>query len=377
MPAAVRLRGLPGRAARHRRPRPLAAGARGHLRDRAPLPRRVERARDDVHDQRGRGHAHRPDAAQRRPGRPDPQAQGRPRHRADAARVADPARLRPGQALGEADDDRRRAGHHRHRRPRPAGAARTAAAGGQGRLAQRRVRGRRGRRAGLLDDLVPVVRRADRPRHAARPDRGQRRGGRGLGGPVQHHPRAAPRRRAALAADAAPDDRRGHRRHRRRAHHLAARGLRRRAQLGLPLLLAARRRPHPRLAGRGRLHRGGRPLAGLAAAHHRRRPRPDAGPVRRRRLPAGPRGHPRPPARLRRLAAGPDRQRRGRPDPARRARRGDGRAREGARGRRDAARRGLAAPARAGRGPGEALAGAGQRDLGDPRRAAGASPTPG
>ena len=36
------------------------------------------------------------------------------------------------------------------------------------------------------------------------------------------------------------------RRHRRRRHHLAARGPRRRAQLGLPLLLAARRHPDPR-----------------------------------------------------------------------------------------------------------------------------------
>ena len=39
--------------------------------------------------------------------------------------------------------------------------------------------------------------------------------------------------------------------------HLAARGLRRRAQLGLPLLLAARRRPDHRVADRRRLHRRG------------------------------------------------------------------------------------------------------------------------
>ena len=46
-------------------------------------------------------------------------------------------------------------------------------------------------------------------------------------------------------------------------------------------------------------------------------------------------------------------------------------------GRGDAARRGLAAAARAGRRHGRPVAGAGQRDLGDPRRAAGLHPLPG
>ena len=172
----LRLRGLPGRAARHRRPRPLAAGPRRQLHDRAPLRRRLGGPRDDVHDQRRRGHADRPDAARRRPRRPDPQAQGRPRDGPDAARVAGPARLRPGPAVGAPDDDRRRAGDHRHRRAGPAGAARAPAADGRRRHPQRRVRRDRGRRAGLLDDLVPVVRRAHRPRRPARPDRGDHRG---------------------------------------------------------------------------------------------------------------------------------------------------------------------------------------------------------
>ena len=47
------------------------------------------------------------------------------------------------------------------------------------------------------------------------------------------------------------------RRDRRGPDDLAARGLRRRAQLGLPLLLAARRRPDDRRADPGRLHRRG------------------------------------------------------------------------------------------------------------------------
>ena len=347
----------------------------GELHHRAPLRRRLGSPRDDVHDQRRRGHADRPDAAPRRPRRPDPQAQGRPRDGPDAARVAGPARLRPGPAVGAPDDDRRRAGDHRGRRAGPPGAARPPVAEGGGRHPQRRVRRLRGGRAGLLDDLVPVVRRAHRPRRAARPDRGDHPGGRGVGVTL-HHRHTAPGRGPPLAAHAPVDDRRGHRRDRRGSHHLAARGLRGRAQLGLPLLLAPRLRAHPRLPGPGRLHRGGRRLAGLAAAHHRRRPRPDADHVRRRRVAAAARGHPRPPARLRRLAAGPDRQRRGRADPERRARRGDARPRQGAPRRGHAAQGRLAAAARPGRRDGDPLAearttGCG-RSAASPRR----SPTP-
>ena len=52
-----------------------------------------------------------------------------------------------------------------------------------------------------------------------------------------------------------------HRRHRGRADHLAARGHRRRAELGLPLLLAARRHDHAGGAAAHRLYRRGRGLA--------------------------------------------------------------------------------------------------------------------
>ena len=48
------------------------------------------------------------------------------------------------------------------------------------------------------------------------------------------------------------------RRHRRGRHHLAARGDRRRTQLGLPLLLAARRHLHPARPAADRLPRRGR-----------------------------------------------------------------------------------------------------------------------
>ncbi len=65
--------------------------------------------------------------------------------------------------------------------------------------------------------------------------------------------------------------------------HIAARGDRRRPQLGLPLLLATRRDLHPLCPGPRRLHRGGGRLAGLAAAGRGRRRQPDPGALRRRR----------------------------------------------------------------------------------------------
>ena len=71
------------------------------------------------------------------------------------------------------------------------------------------------------------------------------------------------------------------------ADDLAARAPRRRAQLGLPLLLAARRDAHAGRADGRRLHRGGRRLARLAAARGRRRARADADHVRRPRASAG------------------------------------------------------------------------------------------
>ena len=96
-----------------------------------------------------------------------------------------------------------------------------------------------------------------------------------------------------------------HRRHRRRPHHVAAGGLRRQPQLGLPLLLAARRLADRRGAAGLRLSTRRRAVAGLAAARHRRRPRGHADHVRRRRRPRAARARADAPARLRRLAAGP------------------------------------------------------------------------
>ena len=73
-------------------------------------------------------------------------------------------------------------------------------------------------------------------------------------GEAVHLRRSVERRRDAFAHHAQGADVRADRRDRRRTHHVAARVDRQRAQLGLPLLLAARRQPHAVVAHRRRLH---------------------------------------------------------------------------------------------------------------------------
>ena len=115
------------------------------------------------------GHADRPDAALRRPLRPDPQAQGRQRD----VRMRHEWRVRLDYGLVRPwvrrATHRRRAGDHRGRGAGPPGAARPAVAEGGRRHLQRRVRRQRGRRAGVLDDVVPVVRRAQASRRPHAP----------------------------------------------------------------------------------------------------------------------------------------------------------------------------------------------------------------
>src|SRR5205823_6623000 len=100
---------------------------------------------------------------------------------------------------------------------------------------------------------------------------------------------------------------RTYRRHRRRADNLAARVDRQRAQLGLSLLLAARRDSHPARDAERRLPRRSRPMARLAATRRgggsRRPPDHVWG---RRRAPTR-RARARVAARLRDLAPGEDR----------------------------------------------------------------------
>ena len=151
--------------------------------------------------------------------------------------------------------------------------------------------------------------------------------------------------------------------------HVAARMARRDAQLGLPLLLGARRDADPLRADDRRLSPRGARLARLAAARGRGRPRADADHVRRRGRAAPPRVEADWLAGLRGLAAGADRQRRARAAAARRLRRGGRRALRRAPVRHRPRRVGLEAGEGAAGSPGAALAGARRRHLGGARAA--------
>ena len=105
------------------------------------------------------------------------------------------------------------------------------------------------------------------------------------------------------------------------ADDLAARDARRRAQLGLPLRLDARRDVHPAGAALAQPRLGGRGVHAVRRRPRAQRRRRDADHVRDRRAARPDRVHARRPLRLRRRAAGADRQRRLRPAPERRLRR--------------------------------------------------------
>ena len=158
--------------------------------------------------------------------------------------------------------------------------------------------------------------------------RGRRLGAGPHGGVVAGVERALPlrgrvsRRGADLADRAQGDDLGDDRRGDRGADDLAAGGHRRRAQLGLPLLLAARLGARAGGAARRRLHRRGAGVPRLPAARRHRRPDDDPDHVRDRRRAAPDRVRAAGPARLRGLQAGPGRQRGVRAVPARRLRRG-------------------------------------------------------
>ena len=215
----------------------------------------------------------RDEAPGRRPRRPLPRG---PRRGPDGARPA--LRLRPRRAVGapvhrrrRPDRDRRAGRRPPHPRP-PDPRARP--------HDRRRVRARGRRRGPVRAHLVPVARagagagrRPGRDR-ATRPPGG--RSGR------RARPYAASTRDARPAQ---PDHAQGahvraDRRHRRRADDLAAGADRRRAQLGLPLLLGARRDAHAPVAPARRLHGRGARVARLAAARRGRLTGGDADHVR-------------------------------------------------------------------------------------------------
>ncbi len=124
----------------------------------------------------------------------------------------------------------------------------------------------------------------------------------GLG--LQGHPRGhLARRRGPLDDHPEGADLRPDRRHRGRRDDEPARGPRRRAQLGLPVLLAARRLDDPRRPADQRLPRRGQGVARVAAARDRRSSPGPPDHVRRGRRAPPPRDDPRLAARLRELPA--------------------------------------------------------------------------
>ncbi len=133
----------------------------------------------------------------------------------------------------------------------------------------------------------------------------------GLGGDADAA-RAEPVADEAVGADAARARARRHRRDHGRGDHVAARGDRRRPQLGLPLLLDPRRRDDRGLAGVVGLHRRGRGISELAARCDRddARARAAASALRAVRRDPRPGGGHRLAARLCGLAPGAGRQRR-------------------------------------------------------------------
>ena len=189
-----------------------------------------------------------------------------------------------------------------------------------------------GRRRGRADRHRGVLERLDRPAALRRPLGPERCAARSSCS--RRSPTRSPAAIVAAATTSLPE----------RARRLA--------QLGLPLLLAARRLVHAAGAARHRLRRGGEGLAGVAAARRGRRPGGPADHVRPRRLAPHPGVRAGLAGRLRGLQPGPDRQRGLRAAPARRVGRGARDAAPGAHPRHGGHRGGLDRPGRPARAPG-------------------------
>ena len=176
------------------------------------------------------------------------------RHGADPARLGGALRLRPRPAVGEPRAGARRRGDRRGGRSRQARAARSAAPDGDEATTPTSSRSTAGDEVTFSTTWVRSWR--DTPGRSAstsgstpRP-RAEREWSARCREDVPHADMVRRSLLTLLLMTHARD-----RRHRRGADHVAARGLRWRAQLGLPLLLAARRGPDARVAARRRLRR--------------------------------------------------------------------------------------------------------------------------
>ena len=371
MPSALRLAGLLCRVARRAGARPLAhcaAGARGALH--APLLAGHRRHRDVLRDgARCRG-ADRFHAAQRgrREGRRHSHRARRTRRGGHAHGARAALRLRPHRAVGAAP----RLRVERNRRPRCHRAAHRCAARGSRSSNLLLIHRRRRRERAVHAVVSPLASCAAFRRRSQREPRRDGRVVAPMDGdlPFPLRQRALARRRAALVDHVEAADVRAHGRHRRGADDVAAGVARRRAQLGLPLLLAPRLDAHAVCAAQRRLSRRGGCVAAVAAACGRGPARAAPHHVRRRRRALAARDRAAMPAGLRRQPARARRQRRGHSAPARRLRRGHGRVSRGARFGAGAARRSVAAAKILARASRARVARARPRNLGDARTAA-------
>ena len=240
------------------------------------------RSRNRVRDGRRRGSDHRLHGPARVASTDCPCRGGRARHRTDVRSAQPAVRLRQDRAV----DQRQGSGGERRRGTRGGGVAGRRADHATGASARSRILGARGRARLLRSHVAPLLgRRAAADRCCRRRGRDRRLVARLVGsfdlqGCVEGRGRALPHH-------AQGPDPRAHWRARGRRHHVAPRVPRRRAKLGLPVLLDPGRGARARLDDGCWIRGGGDQMARLGDPRRRRRPRRPADHVRdRRRAPA-------------------------------------------------------------------------------------------
>ena len=233
MPAALRLLRVFREPARHGGERSMAhrPGRKRRSRD-ATVSALDARSRNRVRDGRRRGSDHRLHGPARVASTDRPCRGGRARHRTDVRSAQPAVRLRQDRAV----DHRQGSGGERRRGTRGGGVAGRRADHDTGASARSRVLSARGRARLLRSHVAPLLgRRAATDRCCRRRGRDRRLVARLVGsfdlqGCVEGRGRALPHH-------AQGPDPRAHWRARGRRHHVAPRVPRRRAELGLPVLL--------------------------------------------------------------------------------------------------------------------------------------------